>query len=213
MTYGSVEPHSHYLPWLDDPEFQETMAAIAGHTLVDPLRCYELWQLVHQAAQLPGEILEVGVWRGGTGAILCRRAPHKRVYLADTFLGVVKAGENDRDYRSGEHADTSLETVQGLLGSLNAANGRPLVGIFPDDFDVKPEAYCFVHIDVDVYDSAAGVMAEVWPKLSRGGIVVFDDFGFETTGGVTKLVNEMTGSPDRVVIYNLNGHAVVVKTA
>jgi O-methyltransferase len=44
-----------------------------------------------------------------------------------------------------------------------------------------------------------------------GGIVVLDDYGFYSCGGVTKLVNTMTGLSDRLVIYNINGHAIIVK--
>ena len=38
--------------------------------MVDVYRCHELWTLAKQAAKVEGAILEVGVWRGGTGAIL-----------------------------------------------------------------------------------------------------------------------------------------------
>ena len=44
------------------------------------------------------------------------------------------------------------------------------------------------------------------------GFVVFDDYGFDVCGGITQLVNEMLTEPDRIVIHNLNGHAIVIKT-
>jgi O-methyltransferase len=40
---------------------------------------------------------------------------------------------------------------------------------------------------------------------------VFDDYGFATCDGVTKLVNERMGQMNATAIYNLNGHAIVVK--
>jgi hypothetical protein len=67
------------------------------------------------------------------------------------------------------------------------------------------------HIDVDVYESAKGVVEWLWHRLKVGGIIVFDDFGFNTCNGVTKFVNEQKLLDDRVVIHNLNGHAVMVK--
>jgi O-methyltransferase len=50
----------------------------------------------------------------------------------------------------------------------------------------------------------------VWPRLSVGGIVVFDDYGFLRCEGVTKLVDEMNLT-DGIKMYNLNGQAVIVK--
>jgi O-methyltransferase len=46
-----------------------------------------------------------------------------------------------------------------------------------------------------------------------GGVVVYDDYGFLRCDGITRHVDEQRGRPDRRVIHNLNGHAVVVKTA
>ncbi|WP_396108628.1 MULTISPECIES: TylF/MycF/NovP-related O-methyltransferase [unclassified Cyanobium] len=52
---------------------------------------------------MQGSILEVGVWRGGIGAILAKAAEAngKRVFLADAFEGAVKAGSKDTLYIGG----------------------------------------------------------------------------------------------------------------
>jgi O-methyltransferase len=213
MSYGRAEVLAQYLPWLDDSEFLQIRSVIQNYTLVDRIKCHELWQLIPQVIHLPGDILEVGVWRGGTGALISYRAPSKKVFLADTFRGVVKAGENDASYFGGEHSDTSVEIVQDLVSKLGCVNTEIMVGIFPDDFETLPEKYCFVHIDVDVHDSARDIMTAIWPALSVGGMVVFDDYGSDTANGITHLVNTYRGDIDKVVIHNMNGHAVVVKIA
>jgi O-methyltransferase len=46
-----------------------------------------------------------------------------------------------------------------------------------------------------------------------GGLVVYDDYGFPRCDGITRHVDEQRTLADRVVIHNLNGHAVVLKTA
>jgi O-methyltransferase len=53
----------------------------------------------------------------------------------------------------------------------------------------------------------------IWPRLSIGGIVVFDDYGFRMCDGVSKLGNELSSISNAAFIHNLNGHAVIVKTA
>jgi hypothetical protein len=47
--------------------------------------------------------------------------------------------------------------------------------------------------------------------MITGGVVVFDDYGFETTIGVARFVDELDSLSDGVWMYNLTGQAVVVK--
>ena len=44
-----------------------------------------------------------------------------------------------------------------------------------------------------------------------GGVVVFDDYGGLLTNGISKLVDDEYVKKDRIVIHNLNGHALMVK--
>ncbi len=207
-----------YSPWLLDEEFQACHRIVRDYTLVDIYRCYELWHLLGQVREVPGDILEVGTWRGGTGGILARRARllgiSSPIYLCDTFTGVVKTGSQDTYYSGGEHDDTSAPVVEEMARKLGVDNIRILNGIFPEDTGhlLEDSRFRFCHIDVDVYQSGKDVLHWVWPRLETGGVVVFDDFGFSSTPGITQLVQEEQDAPDRVCVQNLNGHAVFVKT-
>ena len=216
--YERVEPKATYAPWSEDTAFLRVNGVIKEHTLVDRYRCYELWQLVTQAMKTPGDLLEVGVWRGGTGALIAAQAARsdrsRVVYLADTFNGVVKAGARDRYYRGGEHANTSVEHVRRVLESLDLGNARILAGVFPEETGeaiAVGGGFCFCHIDVDVYQGARDVTEWVLPRLNRGGVIVYDDYGFYGCEGVTEFVNEIAATAGLVVVHNLNGHAVIVK--
>jgi O-methyltransferase len=220
FRYGGIFSQATYSPWQSDADFVQAFAEVKSYTLVDQYRCYELWMLAGQIGELPpGDILEVGVWRGGTGCLIARRCTLDRsssaVFLCDTFKGVVLAGGHDTAYVGGEHADTAKSVVLDLAGRMALTNVRILEGIFPVDTaeEIEDRTFRFCHIDVDVYESALHTFEWVWPRLVPGGIVVFDDYGFYSCAGVTGLVNEMRGKPDRVVIYNVNGHAVVIKRA
>lgn len=216
--HGPILPGATYSPWHADADFQATMREIDGHTLVDTYRCYELWTLVGELRHVPGGLIEIGVWRGGTGALIGRRARLAGVdaplYLCDTFSGVVKAGSADPVYVGGEHADTSEGVVRELLGRMRVDKAEILRGIFPEETSagLADTRFRFCHIDVDVYQSAKDVADWIWPRLSVGGVIVYDDYGIAPTAGVTRFVDEQQGLPDRLTIYNLNGHAVTVKT-
>lgn len=215
--YEAILPEAKYAPWRDDLEFKKVYGAVDKNTLVDIYRCFELWELVGQIGRIDGDILEVGVWRGGTGALMASQAQGlsmaKTVFLCDTFAGVVKASDEDDAYVGGEHADTSEAIVAALVRRLGLSNVELRRGIFPDEFmgEMATKTFSFVHIDVDVYQSAKDVLNFVWPRISPGGIVVFDDYGFETCTGIPSLVAEYRGDHDKLVLHNLNGHAIFAK--
>ena len=217
-AFDVIRPNSTYSPWKADTRFLDTYAAIRRDTLVDQFRCWELWTLVDQAAKLPsGALLEVGVWRGGTGSLIARRAKdcgvRDKVYLCDTFTGVVKAGARDPEYRGGEHADASREQVDELLRVMGVDNVETLAGVFPDETGagIAHERFRFCHVDVDVYESARSAVDWIWERMVPGAIVVFDDYGFWNAAGITAYVEEQRSCADRLVFHNLNGHAVFVK--
>jgi O-methyltransferase len=220
MRSGAHEmayPIATYAPWKSDAQFDRVYKAIRKHTFVDVWRCHELWTLLGELREVPGAILEVGVWRGGTGALLGARAKglelDETVYLCDTWTGVVKTTDVDTYYRDGKHDDTSRAIVERLVADMGLANVELLEGIFPDETGdrIAGETFRLCHCDVDVYESAKGVLDWVWPRLSPGGVVVFDDYGFSACPGVTKLVDEQRMRDDRLVLHNLNGHGILVK--
>lgn len=217
--YEKIEStYSTYAPWSTDIEFKEVYDIIYPYTMVDIYRCYELWHLISQISKIEGAMIEIGVWKGGTAGIICKRAKldglNKSIYLADTFTGVAKASDKDERYKGGEHADTSPKIVKELLSSkLNLGNYKILEGVFPDDTAhlIKDDKFSFCHIDVDTYDSAEDIVDWIWPKLQIGGLIVYDDYGFIGTDGITKFVNEESKKTDRIVIHNLNAHGIVIK--
>ena len=217
LKYGGIFSRSSYAPWKGDAAFRQIFDVIRNFSLVDEYRCHELWQLCGQLDALElGDLLEVGVWRGGTGCLMAKRCATNStstIFLCDTFSGVVKAGREDSAYVGGEHADTSMEIVTNLIVQLGLSNVKVLQGIFPDatGAEISGRSFRLCHIDVDVYESAAQTFDWVWPRMVNGGIVVFDDYGFYSCGGVTRFVDKMRGQADRLVIYNVNGHAIVVK--
>jgi O-methyltransferase len=210
-------PISTYAPWRADADFRRVYETIRRNTFVDVWRCYELWSLVGELRGLAGAILEVGVWRGGTGVLMAARAAslgiEDPVFLCDTWHGVVKTGSVDTYYHDGKHDDASPGDVEGVAARLGLENMELLLGVFPEDTGdrIADRTFRLCHCDVDVYRSASDVLEWVWPRLSHGGMVVFDDYGFPACPGVTKLVDEQRLRDDRLVLHNLNGHGLVIK--
>jgi O-methyltransferase len=213
ITHKQVLPLATYSPWFDDDEFKAILKKIEGCTLVDKFRCFELFRLGVQLREKKGDVLEVGVWRGGTARILYDYLTGgDKLYLADTFTGVVKSSEMDTLYRGGEHADTSEEIVRSLFVGLDIDRFIFLKGIFPDKTGdmLLSRRLKFVHIDVDTHDSARDIFEFVWDRIIPGGVVVFDDYGFNGCEGVTQFFNDLSVS-DGLKLHNLNGHGLLIK--
>lgn len=213
-----------FSPWKADAEFLELNSKIEGFTLVDINKQYLAYSYIKQLCKLgvEGDYLEVGVWRGGLSALLGMTfqrysAPNNKriLYLADTFTGMPEiCKENDNYYQGGELADTSEKVVQNLFNACGLNNQLILAGIFPNETAhlIKSNALAFVHIDVDIYESAKNTFEYCWEKVSINGMVVFDDYGYSSTEGVTTFINQVVMQiPDALVIYNMGGHAVVIK--
>ena len=207
-----------YAPWLADEAFLTTYHAIRPYTLVDWRRCWELWDLArNRLGHIAGDIIEVGTWRGGTGALLAKAASQARrppnVFLCDTFAGIVKAGPMDNCHKDGGLV-ASRASVEAAL-RISGATATILEGVFPEATGhlVAGRTFRMCHVDVDVYQSAEDVYDWVWPRLAVGGVLVYDDYGFSTCQGVTHHLNRKSRRGDGVLLYNLNGHGVFVKTA
>lgn len=221
LPHSRVLPSATYSPWRHDAQFRNVYEIAKDYTLVDEYRMFEIYKLAEQAARIEGDFLEVGVWRGGTSAIiqtaLSNCQSDCKFYIADTFQGVAKAGtEEDNVYRGGEHSDADVSDVEELFKKIDETEPEILIGIFPDDHkQLSIENLAFVHSDVDAYESTRGVIEWCLPKMVRGGIIVFDDYGFNTCEGVTKYVDQMALDPEIRqnfrFIHNLNGHAIMIK--
>jgi O-methyltransferase len=161
-------------------------ARAAGYMGVSVDRCYLLYQLVSQTLNVPGDLVECGVYKGGTAQIIAsvvsQAKPPRTFHLFDSFEGMPTSAVPARDHhKPGDFANTSVGRVQERL--------RPFAnmchfhcGFMPDTFSELPgdARFAFAHIDVDIYPSVMDCCSFFWPKLSAGGCMVFDDYGFYT---------------------------------
>jgi O-methyltransferase len=177
-------------------------------SLVTKDRCKEIWDTVGEVldAGVPGNLVEVGVWRGGTGALIAaqmnNRGSKRKLFLCDTFSGVVKAGSEDESfYRGGEHTDCSEATVMKLIEEYFRLSIDYVIlkGVFPDETLSKIAApVSFVHLDVDVYRSTKESFESLLPLISSGGRMIIDDYGWPRCPGVTKFVDDLILENERV---------------
>jgi O-methyltransferase len=134
---------------------------------------------------VPGDLLEAGVWRGGMtifmrAVLRAYRAVDRLVWAADSFAGLPQP-ELGQEYDAWQKGDmaVSLEEVRENFARYGLLDEqvRFLQGIF---CDTLPKAdigrLAILRIDADLYSSTLDVLNQLYPRLSRGGFVILDDY-------------------------------------
>jgi O-methyltransferase len=145
--------------------------------------------------RVPGDLIETGVWRGGTTifmrAILeAYRDPDRLVWVADSFEGLPKAewdrypnrkgGPVDDLWKANDYLGVSVEQVRAnfLRYGLLDERVKFLPGWFKDTLPLAPiRQLALMRLDGDLYDSTMDALKHLYPKLSVGGYVIVDDYG------------------------------------
>lgn len=168
---------------------------VLPYTGVSPTRVHALRLLAEQieAKGILGDVVECGVWNGGTAALLAAtatRSPQKRtVWLLDSFEGFPASTEKDgvslRDNLVAKDFTGKIvgnvQKVEEVLRLVGADMGQVkiLPGWFKDTLlSVTSEKIALLNIDADWYASVKEVLEALYDRVVPGGFVSFDDYGF-----------------------------------
>jgi O-methyltransferase len=134
---------------------------------------------------IPGDLIETGAWRGG--ACIFMRAVLKAygvkdriVWVADSFEGLPSPKPSiDGNYWIQGSMAVSLEEVKRNFELYNLLDDqvRFLKGWFKDTLPTAPiRQLAILRLDADLYESTMDAMVNLYPKLTRGGYVIVDDY-------------------------------------
>lgn len=134
---------------------------------------------------VPGDLLEAGVWRGGMtifmrAVLAADQVTNRKIWVADSFAGLPEI-EKDREtfgWRRGDMA-ASLDTVKKNFTRYGLLDEQVLFlqGFFCDTLPhagIGPLA--ILRVDADLYQSTKDVLDHLYQTLSPGGYAIFDDY-------------------------------------
>jgi hypothetical protein len=162
---------------------------------------------------IPGDLIETGVWRGGA-TILMRAllklygVSDRNVWVADSFEGLPQP-DPEKFPREAQFHDNKvtktfyqrfashLEEVQSNFRAYDMLDPqvRFLKGWFKDTLPIAPIAkLALMRLDGDYYESTMDALTALYDKLSVGGFVIIDDYGEDSWTYCRKAVDEFRES-------------------
>ena len=67
-------------------------------------------------------------------------------------------------------------------------------------------------MDADIYSSTLDGLEYFYPRMSKGGVILFDDYNFPHAPGVAKAVQEFTNNKgERIIVSPLDYQAFIIK--
>jgi O-methyltransferase len=161
-----------------------------------------LFRLAYAAPD--GDILELGVYKGGSAWFLSQALkPQRILHLYDTFTGIPHKDQID-SISVGAFHDTDLSVLREKL-----PNAVFHVGIFPGTLTDDIKDLAFVHIDCDQYATCKAAIELLWPRLLTGGRIAFDDYPFE---GIKKAIHEYFDPIEVPLLFSEANIPYVVKS-
>src|SRR3954451_688659 len=225
------------LPSDYDQETREIWAAVRDRTMTHHTRVQSLIQAVRyiDRYQIPGAIMECGVWRGGSmltvaHTLLRLGVTDRDLYLFDTFTGMSEATERDVRITEGKHADellaasgpgpmawarpgrfvATLEDVKKGFAALDYPEDRLhfIPGKVEDTVpEHAPESIAILRLDTDWYESTKHELTHLYQRLAPGGVLIIDDYG--TWHGSKEATDEFLDETGQALLLTRVARAAV----
>ncbi len=199
------------LSWREDRQFVDWYEKHVpeNHRSLD--RKYMVRELLKLTKGIPGDTVECGAYRGATSYLICKsnEPENKRHHVFDSFEGVSEPGEMDG--RHWEKNDLAMpeQICRNTLKEFEQVSYYK--GWIPERFDeVSDLKFSFVHIDVDLYQPTYDSAKFFYERLSPGGIILCDDYGFLTCPGARKAMDEYFADREPVVMMT-TGQGLVIR--
>jgi Methyltransferase domain len=183
----TMEDYLHYFP------------AFVGHVTL--WRYFTLYELYKKTMGIAGHIADVGVYKGASALLFSKLVqifePESLtlVHGFDWFKGT-QASEEDSLQMTGAYCESEkrlrdLVTLQKLDNVLKI-HCLDIANDIDSFFDRYPYMrFKLVFLDSGTYDVVSSAIKAFWPRLTPGGLLVFDQFNHEVAPGETRAVAEL----------------------
>lgn len=139
-------------------------------------------------AHVPGDAADLGAYRGGSSLVMRRLAPSRRLHVFDTWEG------NPYDEAGCHHGKgdwkADFNECRRVVGNSDLTVYHR--GVFPATAQAADLGrFSFVYVDMDTEQATRDALDFFWPRMSPGGKVLIDDYGWHACPGVKRAVDNL----------------------
>ena len=217
-----------------DDEAKEIIRAVRPYTMTAAEKLYALILATRYVRDhaIPGDIVECGVWRGGSMQAVARTLlsagdTSRHLYLFDTYEGMPPPSEKDVRHDGSSAADlltmlprdskvwavATLEDVQEGFAQIPypAEKVHFVKGLVEDTVPAEaPEQIAILRLDTDWYESTRHELEHLYPRLVSGGVLLIDDYGWWQ--GSREAVEEfLRKTGERLLLLRMASGRIAVK--
>ncbi|GAA2290263.1 hypothetical protein GCM10010431_04500 [Streptomyces kunmingensis] len=230
----AAKPKALHLPVDYDDEAKETIRAVKPWTMTSPERLNAFILATRHIVKhgIPGDIVECGVWRGGSmqacaKTLLSCGVADRDLYLFDTYDGMTPPTDEDlrRDgtpaadilARHGkENAIWAYATLDDVRSGFEqvpypAERVHYVQGKVEDTVPGEaPEKIAILRLDTDWYASTKHELDHLYDRLVPGGVLLIDDYGYWQ--GSRQAVDEfLERTGERLLLLRMDEGRIAVK--
>lgn len=221
------------VPAYYDAPAVDTIGRVKQRTMTDHVKLFGLIEATRYVvrAGVDGDIVECGVWRGGSMqavalTLLQQGVGDRELHLFDTFEGMPPPTEEDRrgetsaqemleahDKNHRVWAVAGLDDVREAMREVNypAEHVHFHQGLVEDTIPGQaPNTIALLRLDTDWYESTRHELEHLYERLTPGGVLILDDYG--DWEGAKKATDEFVAALDQpVFLQPLGSGRLVVK--
>jgi|TARA_B110000858_G_scaffold104967_1_gene120063 O-methyltransferase len=214
----------------NDLFFKKLLIKVKNYTMTNPKRIFYLYNAINHIINnnIKGDIVECGVWRGGSIMTIAltlieNKITDKNILLYDTFTGMSIPTNNDYLFSDKSKLAKNLIEKDEYLKCISSIS-EVKKNIFKTNYpkkkfkfivgDVKetlkkkiPQKISLLRLDTDWYESTKKELNVLFPKLSKGGVLIIDDY--KTWGGCKKAVDEYFKNKKNVFFISIDNEALL----
>jgi hypothetical protein len=173
------------------------------------------WAGCH-ASLLEGDFVECGVDRAFLSSCIIQavhfeKMTERNFFLFDTYCGLVDelVTEHDKAAYYNEYTDVYAFVRNAFADYPNV---HVIRGVVPDVLPtVDIERVAYLSIDMNCRAPEVAAVEYFWPKLVRGGIILFDDYGFSGHEAQKEGADQFAQSVGTKVLSLPTGQGLLIK--
>jgi hypothetical protein len=191
-------------------------------TMVGSIRLDNVGECIRRVIndEVPGDLIETGIWRGGTamfmrGVLRAYGVTDRKVYVADSFAGVPPPdgerypADNGIDLHLWPGLVVSLDEVRANFARYGLLDEQVVFveGWFRDTLpSIRSHTWSVLRLDGDLYESTMDALVNLYPGLSPGGWIIVDDYyDIEACAQAVSDYRELQGITDPLVRVDWTG--------